>query len=94
VVLGFIGFALHKNDAEPTEDHLTRDTSSETIQAALEAELKARGNDRTETRGTTLDCSGGEPTPGNARCGNDSPGNRSQAEAHGPSYLCPNAAAL
>ncbi len=33
VVLGFIGFALRKNDAE---DHLTRDTSSETIQAALE----------------------------------------------------------
>jgi hypothetical protein len=40
VVLGFIGFALHNNDAE---DHLTRDTSSETIQAALEAELKAKG---------------------------------------------------
>ena len=36
VVLGFIGFALHKNDAEPAEGHLTRDTSSETIQAALE----------------------------------------------------------
>ena len=50
VVLGFIGFALHKNDAEPAEDHLTRDTSSETIQAALEnaeaaheAKLKAKG---------------------------------------------------
>jgi hypothetical protein len=49
VVLGFIGFALHKNDAEPAEDHLTRDTSSETIQAALEnaeaaheAKLKAK----------------------------------------------------
>ena len=40
VVLGFIGFALRKNDAE---DHLTLDTSSETIQAALEAELKAKG---------------------------------------------------
>ena len=40
LVIGFIGFALHKNDAE---DHLTRDTSSETIQAALEAELKAKG---------------------------------------------------
>ena len=37
VVLGFIGFALHKNDAEPAEGHLTRDTSSETIQAALAA---------------------------------------------------------
>jgi hypothetical protein len=49
VVLGFIGFALHKNDAEPAEGHLTRDTSSETIQAALEnaeaaleAKLKAK----------------------------------------------------
>jgi hypothetical protein len=47
VVLGFIGFALRKIDAE---DHLTRDTSSETIQAALEnaeaaheAKLKAKG---------------------------------------------------
>jgi hypothetical protein len=50
VVLGFVGFALHKNDAEPTEGHLTPDTSSETIQAALEnaeaaheAKLKAKG---------------------------------------------------
>ena len=50
VVLGFIGFALHKNDAETDEGHLTRDTSSETIQAALEeaeaaleAKLKAKG---------------------------------------------------
>ena len=50
VVLGFIGFALHKNDAESAEDHLTQDTSSETIQAALEeaeaaheAKLKAKG---------------------------------------------------
>jgi hypothetical protein len=34
VMLGFIGFALRKNDAE---DHLTRDTSSETVQAALAA---------------------------------------------------------
>ena len=49
VVLGFIGFALHKNDAELAEAHLTRDTSSETIQAALEkaeaaleAKLKAK----------------------------------------------------
>jgi hypothetical protein len=47
VVLGFIGFALRKNDAE---DHLALDTSSETIQAALEkaeaaqeAKLKANG---------------------------------------------------
>ena len=29
VVLGFIGFALHKNDAATAEGHLTRDTSSE-----------------------------------------------------------------
>jgi len=50
VVLEFIGFALHKNDAEPAEGHLTRDTSSETIQAALEeaeaaheAKLTAKG---------------------------------------------------
>ena len=50
LVIGFIGFALHKNDAEPAEGHLTRDTSSETIQAALEeaevaleAKLKAKG---------------------------------------------------
>jgi hypothetical protein len=47
---GFMGFALHKNDAEPAEGHLTRDTSSETIQAALEkaeaaleAKLNAKG---------------------------------------------------
>jgi hypothetical protein len=50
VVLGFIGFALRKNDAEPAEGPLTRDTSSETIQAALEeaeaaheAKLTAKG---------------------------------------------------
>jgi hypothetical protein len=46
VVLGFIGFALHKNDAEPVEGHLTRETSSETIQAALEkaeVALEAKG---------------------------------------------------
>jgi hypothetical protein len=36
VMLGFIGFALHKNNAEPAEGHLTRDTYSEAIQAALE----------------------------------------------------------
>jgi hypothetical protein len=39
VVLGSIGFALRKSNAE---DHLTLNTSSETIQAALEAELKAK----------------------------------------------------
>jgi hypothetical protein len=49
VVLGSIGFALHKNDAGPAEGHLTRDTSSETIQAALEnaeaaLEAKLKGN--------------------------------------------------
>jgi hypothetical protein len=37
VVLGFIGFALHKNDAATAEGHLTPDTSSETVQAALAA---------------------------------------------------------
>jgi hypothetical protein len=35
-VIGFIGFAVHKNEAEPVDGHLTRDTSSETVQAALE----------------------------------------------------------
>ena len=51
VVLGFIGLALYKNDAKPpAEGHLMRDTSSETIQAALEkadaaqeAKLTAKG---------------------------------------------------
>jgi len=46
VVLGFIGFALHKNDAGTAEDHLTRDTSSETVQAALaaiESEMEGEG---------------------------------------------------
>jgi hypothetical protein len=43
VVLGFIGFALHKNDAATAEGHLTRDdTSSETVQAALAA-LESEG---------------------------------------------------
>ena len=37
VVLGFIVFALHKNEAGTAEDHLTRDTSSETVRAALAA---------------------------------------------------------
>ena len=37
VVLGFIGFALHKNDAATAEGHLTPDASSETVQAALAA---------------------------------------------------------
>jgi hypothetical protein len=36
VVLGFTSFALHKNDAATAEGHLTRDTSSETVQAALD----------------------------------------------------------
>ena len=35
VVLGFIGFALQKNDAGTAEGQ--RDTSSETVQAALAA---------------------------------------------------------
>jgi len=46
LVIGFIGFARHKNDAEPAEDHLTRDTSSETVQAdlaAIESEGEGEG---------------------------------------------------
>ena len=43
VVVGFIGFALHKNDAGTSEGHLTRDTSSETVQAALESEMEGEG---------------------------------------------------
>jgi hypothetical protein len=48
VMVGFVGFALHKNEAEPAEGHLTRDTSSEAIQAALEKaeaaqDAKAKG---------------------------------------------------
>ena len=46
VVLGFIGFALHKNGAATAEDHLTRDTSSETVQAdlaAIESEGEGEG---------------------------------------------------
>jgi hypothetical protein len=46
LVLGFIGFALHKNDAGTAEDHLTRDTSSETVQAdlaAIESEGEGEG---------------------------------------------------
>jgi hypothetical protein len=51
VVLGFIGFALHKYDAGTADGHPPRDTASETTQAALEkaeaaqeAKLKAKGN--------------------------------------------------
>jgi hypothetical protein len=44
VVLGFIGFAFRQNrNAEPDEDNLKHATSSESIQAALEAEMKAKG---------------------------------------------------
>ena len=43
VVLGFIGFALHKNDGGTAEGHLTRDTSSETVQAALESDMEGEG---------------------------------------------------
>jgi len=42
-VLGFIGFALHKNDAGTAEGDLTRDTSSETVQAALGSEMEGEG---------------------------------------------------
>jgi hypothetical protein len=44
VMLGFIGFALHKNDAATAEGHLS--TSSETVQAALtaiESEMESEG---------------------------------------------------
>jgi len=44
VVLGFIGFALHKNDAGTAEGQ--RDASSETVQAALaaiESEMEGEG---------------------------------------------------
>ena len=37
VVLGFIGFALHKNDAATAEGHL------ETVQAAIESEREGEG---------------------------------------------------
>ena len=40
-VLGFIGFALHKNDAGTAEGQ--RDASSETVQAALESEMEGEG---------------------------------------------------
>jgi hypothetical protein len=44
VVLGFVGFAFRQNrNAEPDEDNLKQATPSEPIQAALEAELKAKG---------------------------------------------------
>jgi hypothetical protein len=44
VVLGFIGFAFRQNsNAAPNEDNLKQATPSESIQAALEAEMKAKG---------------------------------------------------
>jgi hypothetical protein len=44
VVLGFIGFAFRQSrNAEPDEDNLKQATPSESIQAALEAEMKAKG---------------------------------------------------
>jgi hypothetical protein len=44
VVLGFIGFAFRQNrNAEPDEDNMKQATPSESIQAALEAELQAKG---------------------------------------------------
>ena len=46
VVLAFIGLALHKNAAGTAEGHLTRDTASETVQAALaatESEMEGEG---------------------------------------------------
>jgi hypothetical protein len=44
VVLGFVGFAFRQNrNAKPDEDNLKQATPSESIQAALEAEPKAKG---------------------------------------------------
>jgi hypothetical protein len=44
VVLGFFGLALRRNrNAEPHEDNKKQASPSESIQAALEAELKAKG---------------------------------------------------
>jgi hypothetical protein len=43
VVLAFIGLALHKNAAGTAEGHLTRDTASETVQAALESDKEGEG---------------------------------------------------
>jgi len=43
VVLGFIGFIFHRNqNPEPDEDNL-KQAPPEPIQAALEAEMKAKG---------------------------------------------------
>jgi hypothetical protein len=41
VVLAFIGPALHKNAAGTAVGHLTRDTASETVQAALSSASSA-----------------------------------------------------
>jgi hypothetical protein len=44
VVLGFVGFAFRQNrNAKPDEDNLKQATPPESIQAALEAEPKAKG---------------------------------------------------
>ena len=46
VMLGFIGFALHKNDGATAEGRLTPDTSAETVRAALaaiESEMEGEG---------------------------------------------------
>ena len=63
VVLGFIGLALFKNDAKPpAEGHLMRDTSSETIQAALALQLcflwisESMGNHDSNVVGTGRIC--------------------------------------
>ncbi len=43
VVVGFIGFAFHKNkNPEPDENTLEQATTLDPIQAALEAEMKTR----------------------------------------------------
>jgi hypothetical protein len=45
VVLGFIGFAFHKNkNPDPAEDNPKQTTSSDPFWSAIEAGLKAKGN--------------------------------------------------
>jgi hypothetical protein len=43
VVLGFVGFIFHKSkNPEPAEDNNLKQAAPEPIQAALEAEMKAK----------------------------------------------------
>jgi hypothetical protein len=69
-------------------------TGANTGAAAEEFQARVGLSLDTETRRTTLDSRGGEPTPENAGCRSEGPKHRSQAGPHGPSYLCPLAAHL